>query len=376
MQAVAPVYSSLRLLADDMTGALDSAAAFVPVFGPMRVSGALCDAETQVLDSATREVESDKAAAHAAMLAPLLAAAPGRLSFFKIDSLLRGNAGAELAAVMERQQYDHVIIAGAMPFQGRFTRQGRQVRLKAGAETPTGEDLPRTLKRYGLAVRLAQPQAALEPGITLFDSESEDDLDAIVRKGLAAGGRTLWVGSGGLAGALSRALVRQPTAPPSLCAPVLGMIGSQHRMMLAQMARVADHVVAVPDATAKTAAQIAQRLSQAQAAFLICDLPTGITRPEAHARIEARFAALVGQWSAPGLLFVSGGETLRSLMPPLEAEALEVIGEIEPGAPVSRLVGGHWHGTPVLSKSGAFGTEVFLEQLLSHLQRAPKAASA
>lgn len=82
---------------------------------------------------------------------------------------------------------------------------------------------------------------------------------------------------------------------------------------------------------------------------------------------------LVEQLSAPSLLFVSGGETLRSLMAPLMVDALEVVGEIEPGAPVSRLLGGPWHGTPVLSKSGAFGGEDFLSNLLSRLQIPPKA---
>jgi uncharacterized protein YgbK (DUF1537 family) len=369
-------FSSLRLLADDMTGALDSASAFVAVFGEMCVSGALSSAATQVVDSATREVETEKAAAHAAMLAPLLAAAPGRLSFFKVDSLLRGNSGAELAAILKRAAFDRVVIANAMPFQGRKTRHGRQVRLKDGVETPTGENLPGTLTRYGVSLRLAQPAQVPGPGVTLYDSETEADLDTIVRNTLAAGGATLWVGSGGLAGALARALTRQPVAMPRLHAPVLGLIGSQHRMMLAQMARVPGHVVSLADATVETAASVTRDLAQAHAAFLICDLPAGITRPEAHARIEARFSALVTQVPPPGVLFVSGGETLRSLMLPLEAEALDVIGEIEPGAPISRLRGGLWHGTLVLSKSGAFGQEDFLQRLLSLLHVPSKAEIA
>lgn len=360
-------FSSLRLLADDMTGALDSASAFVPVFGAMPVSGALSDNPTQVLDSATREVEAEKAAAHLRLLAPFLAPAPGRLSFFKVDSLLRGNAGAELAAILERQTFDQVIIANAMPFQGRWTRGGRQVRLKDGAETPTGEDLPRTLPCHGVKARLAQPTEGVQPGVTLFDSETQADLNAIVRAGLAASGNTLWVGSGGLAGALARALARHAVSPPPFSGPVLGLIGSQHRMMLAQLRQVAARVEALADHGPATAARVAQRLAQEPAVFLLCDLPAGITRNEAHARIEARFAGLVEALAPPGLLFVSGGETLRSLMPPLEAQALEVVGEIEPGAPVSRLLGGRWHGTLVLSKSGAFGSEDFLVRLLSLL---------
>ncbi|MCA0405311.1 MAG: hypothetical protein LCH39_04080 [Proteobacteria bacterium] len=360
-------FSSLRLLADDMTGALDSAAAFVPVFGPMPVSGALSDHPTQVLDSATREVEAEQAAAQVRLLAPFLAPAPGRLSFFKVDSLLRGNAGAELAAILERQRFDQVIMANAMPFQGRWTRGGRQVHLRDGVETPTGEDLPHTLPRHGVKVRFARPTDGVGPGVTLFDCESQADLDAIVRAGLEAAGTTLWVGSGGLAGALARTMTRDAVPPPAFSGPVLGLIGSQHPTMLAQLRQVETYVEAVADHGPATVARIARRLSGARVAFLLCDLPAGMIRSEAHARIDARFAGLVRALEPPGLLFVSGGETLHSLMLPLHAEALEVVGEIEPGAPVSRLLGGPWRGTLVLSKSGAFGSEDFLVRLLSRL---------
>lgn len=160
-------------------------------------SGALSADATQIVDSATREVEAKKAAAQAGMMAPLLSAAPGRLSFFKVDSLLRGSSRDELAAILARESFDRVIIANAMPFQGRMTRKGRQVRFKEGAESATGEDMPRTLRRLGVGVHLAQPGERPEPGVTFFDAETEHDLDTIVRNALSVGGSMLWVGSGG-----------------------------------------------------------------------------------------------------------------------------------------------------------------------------------
>ena len=57
------------------------------------------------------------------------------------------------------------------------------------------------------------------------------------------------------------------------------------------------------------------------------------------------------------------GET-RAFADGLGATALTVLGEQEPGAPISRMEGGHWDGLPILSKSGAFGAPDFLACLL------------
>ena len=45
----------------------------------------------------------------------------------------------------------------------------------------------------------------------------------------------------------------------------------------------------------------------------------------------------------------------------------------QPGAPISTLVGGRWNGLPVISKSGAFGTPDFLENLIGSLESDRKA---
>ena len=47
-----------------------------------------------------------------------------RLIYKKIDSTLRGNIGAELSAVLKSGQADCVIVAPALPFNGRTTVNG------------------------------------------------------------------------------------------------------------------------------------------------------------------------------------------------------------------------------------------------------------
>ncbi len=194
-------FDSLRLLADDLTGALDSAVGFVRAFGPLDVGIEMQEGRSLVLDSGTREVPENEAIARVTTLAPMLEAAPGRLSFFKVDSLLRGHAGAELASILAQNSYARIIIAPALPAQGRATENGRQM-LK-GVET--GENLAATLSDAGHAVTLRPPGLPAD-GITLFDAETDADLDRIVEQAMRLPGATLWVGTSGLAAAMGRAM--------------------------------------------------------------------------------------------------------------------------------------------------------------------------
>jgi uncharacterized protein YgbK (DUF1537 family) len=315
----------LRLLADDLTGALDSAARFVPVSGPIAVVWDDTDLpEAAAIDSGTRELPEDAARAAIERLAPLLA--DGAPAFKKIDSLLRGHVAVELAACL--RWFDHCVLAPAFPFQGRITRGGRQLVRSGDGWRDTGVDLAAALRALGITVQVR-------------DAETDADLDAIVAQGRALTGRVLWCGTGGLAGALAG---RRPIPCPALPRPVLALIGSDHPVSEAQMA-------AVPAAT--------------RGSVVVCELPAGIERNTARDLIGLRFATVLRQRTQrPGTLFVTGGETLRDLCRTLGASRLELDGEIEPGVPTSVLRGGAWDGQRIVSKSGAFGDAGFLARLL------------
>src|SRR5581483_8974904 len=108
---------TLRLLADDLTGALDTAAEFAGAFGPLDVvwSAAAPDAASFAVDSGTREVDADEAFAVVREFAPLLDGAA--IAYKKIDSLLRGPWVAELDACLRAGAWDACIVAPAFPHQ-------------------------------------------------------------------------------------------------------------------------------------------------------------------------------------------------------------------------------------------------------------------
>jgi D-threonate/D-erythronate kinase len=350
---------ALRLLADDLTGALDSAAEFVALTGSVQTfwHGAIPPElpPNAALDSGTRELDASSAATIVHRMVPHIASSD--IAFKKIDSLLRGNTIAELAACMNGWHY--CALAPAFPYQGRITKDGRQHAKGAdGTWQPVGDNLVAALRQAGVPAQPGQLGASLQPGITVFDAETDDDLHQVVATVRRHPHRVLWSGTGGLAQALA-AGVPTPSLPP-LPGPILGLFGSDQRATTAQLAACEPHWINTTDAAA-----IRRRLDTAGLALASFDLPAGTSRAAAASHIADQCRELARTLPPPGTVLVAGGETLRTLCQALGATSLEVQGRIVPGVPRSIMRGGRWNGISVVSKSGAFGHTNLLRELLA-----------
>ena len=353
--------SSLRLLADDLTGALDTAAEFVGRFGPFDVvwSAAALDAASVAIDSGTREIDADKAFATVAELAPLLDGAA--IAYKKIDSLLRGPWVAELDACLRTGTWDACIVAPAFPHQGRVTRHGQQFSLAAdGGWNAVGDAIVAQLRARALDARIGDPSRALERGISIFDADTEADLDRIAEIGRAFTGRLLWCGSGGLAAALTRG--SDVDVPNVLKTPLLGLFGSDHTVTAAQLSSCGRAVIASADVRSDAAA--VRRALDAGVALVKLETPAALSRAEAAEHFAREIAHLARSVDPPKTLIIAGGETLKAEMLAVGARALQVVGRLEPGLPKSVIQGGRWAGVDVISKSGAFGPPELWSKLL------------
>ncbi|CAH1662228.1 putative D-threonate kinase [Hyphomicrobiales bacterium] len=357
----------LRLLADDLTGALDSAAAFASSAAPVAVRwhGAVPGAGAIAIDSRTREASADEAGITVSGIASVLFASGAGLAFKKIDSLLRGQEAAEMAAILNLVQPAYCIVAPAFPAQRRITRSGRQYVREAGSDRAVLANLAGDLERAGHHVTKIRAGEPVPVGISLWDAETDGDLDAIVAAA-AELDAVLWVGSAGLAASLARAAhAGDDQAGTPLPRPVLGLVGSEHDVIRGQLAQLGPIHMLLDHAKSQTDSEVARRLVSDGAVFASVDLPAGISRRQAAVKIEARFADLLATLERPGTLVAAGGETLRGLCEALGAERLDVIGEIMPGVPRSILRGGRWDGISVVSKSGAFGGPDLLKLLVA-----------
>jgi uncharacterized protein YgbK (DUF1537 family) len=352
----------VRILADDLTGALDSAVAFSThdrgVGVAWRRDASL--GPRMAVDVSTREKSEGFAVARHASLARWLAG--GELSFKKIDSLLRGHVLAEICACIVDAEYDRVVVAPAFPFQGRVTRAGRQWRLHP--DTVVGPDL-----RVGLAdrfqVSVARPGESTHGQVVVYDADTDADLDLIVSTELATPASILWIGAGGLASALARRLHVPSPAKTMLSGPFVGLVGTNHETTDRQIQRFTTKnpgAQIVIDGDLQSAkSRLIERMRSGRPS-LVGVKAAGDRIAVAH-RIDDTFAALLDGLPPPGVLFVTGGETLHAVCERLGAEKLVVESAIEPGLPVSRMCGGSFHGLVTISKSGAFGDADLLVRL-------------
>ncbi|MCJ2137709.1 Hrp-dependent type III effector protein [Methylobacterium sp. J-026] len=353
---------TLRLIADDLTGTLDTAAGLTGLCGtipvawpeilPDRASGSLA------IDSGTRERGEQEAVRITRGLLPHLDGAD--IAFKKLDSLMRGPWATELAATVQAGGWRRCIVAPAFPYQGRATVEGRQQMRRGEDWVPVSTDIVRILSEAGLPARRAAVADGPVEGVAVYDARTDKDLAAIAA--LPADGSVLWCGSGGLAAALAGRT--KPPGEGRLEGPVLGLFGSDRAETEAQLAACGPLRLVLTHGTPRRDL-IIDRLSRDGAVMVSLDLSPGTARRAAAGQIAEAYARLIDELPRPGSLLVAGGETLKALCLALSVECLDVTGQIAPGLPRSTLRGGRWDGLPVVSKSGAFGASAIWRDLLS-----------
>jgi uncharacterized protein YgbK (DUF1537 family) len=346
--------TSLRLLADDLTGALDSAAPF-SLWGPVQVAWsdeAFTPGQDLVaLDGETRDMAPD--AARDVVRRWLSHGAPARVTFKKIDSLLRGNTLAELDVCCQTTRYATVVVAPAFPAQQRITRGAtQQARDDRGA--PWRDIGPKLTAVLPGARSVAAGEMRGGAGVVVCDAETQEHLDEIAR---CPGWErpVLWCGTSGLARALSGA---PPGIFPGPARNVLVLLGSEHAATQAQLAdlegaRPGTQVAGVNTDAAGTAAGLAGTLATRRIASLGMAPP--LSAAAAADWFSEVFDHLVGL-CRPDLIVCGGGETARRLCAAAGVRSLLVRGEWKPGFPVSIIEGGPWAGARLVTKAGAFGS--------------------
>jgi uncharacterized protein YgbK (DUF1537 family) len=380
------------VVADDLTGAADSAVAFARRGVPTRVTFDLPSApegtEVVAVDTDTRRAHPADAAR--AVTDAVAAARPARVTFKKIDSTLRGNIAAETGAVLRGADAALALCAPAFPGTGRTTVDGVQYAhgerigdvQHAFAGVPvTGVRLA-AVRAGELAERLAR---AATDGIrvVVVDAETDADLTIAARTAIALPTRIVWVGSGGLAAALARTLVPdpRPVSHPRIAGPVLVVVGSSTPQAAAQAAAVRSTgacEVAFPAvqllagdlaALAPFARRVGRRLAEQTDVLVTIEdghrIPPGGGRPV----VAALAQALAAVEPVPAGLVVTGGETARLLTAALGATGLALTGELQAGVVVGRLVGNVTF--PVVTKAGAFGGPEALVDAVSRLRSEP-----
>jgi len=384
------------ILADDLTGAADTAIAFARHGWTASVGwgGAAPDDEVLAIDAETRGAGTPEIAA-ARHLALLHAHRAGRSGLFKkIDSTLRGQPAAELQASLGALG-GVALVAPAYPNQGRTTLDGRvhlhgqpleETTLWARDHSYSSADLREifglgrgparhaTLDALHDGALPALIEAALAEGAcaVVCDAAEERDLAIIVHAARPVAERLLWVGSAGLAHALAGAEPRHgaPPALPGVAGGILMVVGSMAEASQAGAAKlVADpelRGVVITSAMLRAGLDAWQGTRRSVQASLERGEDVMVTlsgRGAIDSTLPFDLAALL-TGARPGGLIVTGGETAMSMLGALGATSLRMVAEVEPGVPLGLA------GTlPVITKAGAFGDAGTLGRCLAYLRR-------
>jgi D-threonate/D-erythronate kinase len=369
---------ALRLIADDLTGALDTAAQFSGATGPVAVRfrpGDWRAAESRLAFSTdTRDRSGAEAQRVMAELARFFAGAD--IAFLKVDSLLRGHAAASLAHAFRNGGFRSCVFAPAFPDQQRITRGGTQLaRALDGTWRDVRPGFLAELAAAELRVRLVAEAAGLGgTGVFVCDAETHAELTEIVAHAIALVPPLLWCGSAGLARALANAPVPRAAVP---AAPLLAIIGSDHPVTRAQVEALRrarqDAMFGLGECTGSVLA-VREQLERGGVAVVTFSLRDGLDERQAAQRISALLAESVPRLPRPRGLFVAGGATLAAVASAAGATGFTVGGEVAPGLPCSLLRGGAWDGVRVVSKSGAFGDVGLLARIVAGVG-APLAAA-
>ena len=395
----------LAIVADDLTGAADTGVQFV--HAGYRTAVFFCareiledDLDAVAFDTDSRTMPAGFAAKRVLDAAHLARGAP--TVYKKLDSTLRGNVAAELAAALGGARRERVVVAPAFPAAGRTTVGGIQrvqgvpvdeTEMANDPNTPVGEAhvpslLADSFSSVGsLGVEDLSDHERIRGTLedyecVVADAERDADLEALVRA-VPDPARVLWAGSAGLALALGSVYPGPCPGTAGVQAapvrPILVVVGSLSGVAREQVRRLieAHRTVDIPvDGKEPNAVQ---RAVEAARGALAGGTGAVVRSPEERVpsseSVLGPLAEVTALLSEEGLfegLVLTGGATAVGVARRLGASGIRLEGEVESGVPVGVLVGPEPY--PVVTKAGGFGrpdTLVGAVEALSGEERDP-----
>lgn len=335
----------ILLVADDLTGALDSAVAFAGGGRTVRLArgveqiGTALSPEPTVLaiNTASREQSEDVARTRMEAAAAVVTMSDVPLVVKKVDSRLKGHVAVETSTLARLAGRIRVVAVPAIPDMARVQ--------SAGWLTGEGVD-----GRIDIVQRFGG-------GVVAPDVATNSDLDTVVAGSPSE--ETLWAGARGLAFALARARFGGARLPaPDLPHPFVFAIGSRDPITLAQVKHLggAVEVVSAPGGDVP-------EIDRAADLYAIVIAEGVETRSPAQAgRAFAEGAVRALESLRPRTLLACGGETADAILGRLGIGTLDVLAEVAPGLPVCRAKA-PWGEIMIVTKSGGFGSPDLLNGL-------------
>jgi len=408
---------TMLVAADDLTGANDTSVSFADA-GYRTVllmdessAGAALDTEVTAMSTDSRPSGDSARARTRALVEAALAGNIDRL-YLKVDSTMRGSVQHQVRGALDAWTTAHpdavAVVCSAYPAMGRtvidgvLKVNGVDVDQTASGRDPVcpvttphmGELIPgaAVLPNPGDAAGLAEAIRTAGSDVVVVDAVTQEDLAVIAEAIDTLGRAAIPVGSAGLSKELTRFLPAPVTTAPEDPLPVtrrpLVVVSSIHETSQEQVDRFigsADGGPAIvfsphpaqlraPEALPALRAQLLSLLGSGDGPVIIRANPARLA-DEAHRDEVARsFAAQLAELAAAclhrhrfGALVLVGGDGAAATLAEIGAKRLTIVRPVAEGVPVGTVLGGEFHGLPVVTKSGGFGGPDLLCQIMSTL---------
>ena len=403
----------LLIIADDFTGALDTGVHFSQcgaithvITGNRFDIANYCDScDVLVVDAETRHVSAEKAYANVYDIVAQAMTLQIPHIYKKTDSALRGNVGAEIAAVLDASKEDAIPFMPAFPQMERNTIQG--IHYIAGVpvdQSVFGKDpfepvrhsrIPELISEQTLWPVQSYPAISVgdelpkERGIWVFDASCLEDLVSVGNCLKKAHRLHIMAGCAGFGAVLPSLLSLDAGIPrpvPPLDSEFTIICGSVNPITISQILYAKDHGAQHKWLTPEQkldpnywdslqGKEKLQELNQILEIYPLRILDTNdwdnntktvdyaaqnnMTIQDVRKAVSGTIGHLVSQlFSHPkiGTILITGGDTLRQCMDYMGVHGIEPLCELDSGVVLSRF---EYSGVTryVISKSGGFGSE-------------------
>jgi D-threonate/D-erythronate kinase len=401
----------LALIADDLTGSLDTGLQFrkkgLTTLVPLDWRQPLPKAQALVLNTHSRNLPGETAYRKVHRICRWLRA---RAIYKKIDSTMRGNVGKEALAILDAQKIAKAIVVPTVPVMGRTVEGGIlrvhgipllktayardpfhplwSSRVSSLLERETGEPVGfigiREVRKgpASLAVKIQETPARL----LSLDAVDQSDLRMIAAACGLLSGMVLPCGSVGLADELNlpfRSAGRK-AARKIFHGPILIISGSLNPTTASQIEAARKHSrfplvepnlsrLTHPRTSASEARTLAYRLGQELSTGMGAILTTTFQKhlpgketaiPKALGKTAVH---LLGKIRLGGLV-LTGGDLAMGVCERLSSSALRIEEEVLPGIPCSTLTDGPFKGLRMVTKAGGFGEKDALWRIIQYLR--------
>lgn len=407
----------LTVIADDLTGALDTGVQFANRCVSVRVAAVnaaavpekIFHADVAVIDAEVRHKTSQQAYNICLGLVQQALRCGTDTVYIKTDSGLRGNIGAMFQAALDASGAAAAYYAPALPQMNRLTRGGIQyidgvpinesVFGKDPFEPVRSPYIKDLFKNCRAEVVTCQPRNLPPPPqdgqqIVICDAENAMDFQCIDMELQRTNSLKILGGCAGFAAALPPflGLAGEPIRLPCIKAPLLVLCGSLNPITKRQLEYGAAHggirislqsEQLTPDYFASPAGQdfltqIEQRMQSG--CDMLIDTDGTETAKDADTAEQLRgqiaeqlgllMALLLERPAADNYLpMIIGGDTLMGFMQQLSEAEISPLGEAAPGAVLFTAPMATHVSRIIVSKSGGFGDEDLLSRIRQNLQK-------